>query len=114
MRSRGGAITFIADSAGLRPWASYVPYSISKAGVVALTRGLAIELAPAVRVNAVAPGPVLLPADYDEAARRKSIARTLLQRVGSAEDIAQAVVYLAAAPYVTGVVLPVDGGRHLG
>ncbi len=113
MARRGGAIVMIADVAGLRPWPGYLPYSISKAGMVALTRGLAIRLAPRVRVNAVAPGPVLPPEEYSPAEAAQAAAQTLLRRLGSAEDVAAAVVYLASAPYVTGVVLPVDGGRHL-
>ena len=114
MRERGGGIIFIADVAGLRPWRNYVPYSVSKAAVVALTRALAIELAPEIRVNAVAPGPVLLPHDFDAAATERAVARTLLHRTGRPSDVAEAVLYLATAEYVTGVVLPVDGGRHLG
>jgi pteridine reductase len=113
MARRGGAIVLIADVAGLRPWPAYLPYSISKAGVVALTQGLAIRLAPRVRVNAVAPGPVLPPEDDSAAEAARAAAQTLLKRLGTAEDVAEAVVYLATAPYVTGVVLPVDGGRHL-
>jgi len=113
MARRGGAIVMIADVAALRPWPGYLAYSISKAGVVALTRGLAIRLAPRVRVNAVAPGPVLPPEDFTTVETAKAAAQTLLRRLGSPEDVAAAVVYLASASYVTGVVLPVDGGRHL-
>jgi NAD(P)-dependent dehydrogenase (short-subunit alcohol dehydrogenase family) len=114
MRERGGSIVIIADVAGLRPWPSYVPYSASKAAAVSLTQGLALALAPKVRVNAVAPGPVLPPEESDAGAIRRSVSRTLLGRVGSPADVAGAVLYLATAPYVTGVILPVDGGRHLG
>jgi len=109
----GGVIISMADVAGLRPWADYLPYSIAKAGIVALTQGLAKALAPSVRVNAIAPGPVLLPDDYDAAAREREIARTLLKRAGHPEHIADAVVALVRNDYITGVVLPVDGGRLL-
>ena len=90
-----------------------MPYLVSKGGVVAMTRALARDLAPEVRVNAIAPGPVLLPDDWSEERSRAVANSTLLKRVGSAEDIGQAVVFLASAPYVTGVVLPVDGGYLL-
>lgn len=115
MRRRGsGAIVVIADVAGLQPWGNYVPYSASKAAAVSLTQGLAIALAPQVRVNAIAPGPILPPAGpRDEEALRRAASRTLLGRHGKPENITDAVLYLATADYVTGAVLPVDGGRHL-
>ncbi|MCB1163230.1 MAG: SDR family oxidoreductase [Candidatus Latescibacteria bacterium] len=113
MRERGGAIVNIADVAGQRPWPRYLAYSASKAGVIALTQGLARALAPAVRVNAVAPGPVMLPADYDDAQRDEALRGTLLGREGSAGNVAHAVRFLLENDYVTGVVLPVDGGRAL-
>ena len=109
----GGAIVTFADVAALRPWAEYAPYCAAKAGVVALTQALAKELAPAVRVNAIAPGPVLFPDDFDAAARAREIGRTLLQRAGDPEHVADAVVTLLRNDYITGVVLPVDGGRLL-
>jgi pteridine reductase len=109
----GGSIILLADVAGLRPWADYLPYSIAKAGVVALTHGLAKELAPSVRVNAIAPGPVLFPEDFDPAVRQREIKRTLLQREGSAQNVADAVLALIRNDYITGAVLPVDGGRAL-
>lgn len=111
-RQGGGCIVALGDVAALRPWADYIPYCVAKRAVVAHAMWLARELAPAVRVNVVAPGPVLFPPGYPAAARRREIARTLLRRAGSARDIAEAVVYLARADYVTGVVLPVDGGRR--
>lgn len=110
----GGSLIALADVAALRPWAEYLPYNVSKAGVVTLVHTLAKELAPQVRVNAVAPGPVLFPAGYDPQIRDREISRTLLQREGRAENVAQAVVALALNDYITGVVLPVDGGRWLG
>jgi pteridine reductase len=109
----GGTIVALADVAGLRPWADYLPYSVAKAGVIALTYGLAKALAPRVRVNAIAPGPVLFPDDYDPALREREVGRTLLRREGTPQHIADAVVAVARNDYLTGVVLPVDGGRVL-
>ena len=110
---KGGAIINIADLAAFESWPAYVPHSITKTGIVQMTRALARVLAPRVRVNAVAPGAVLLPDDWDEASRDHLIATTPLQRLGSAEDVARAVVYLVEADYVTGDTLIVDGGRHV-
>jgi NAD(P)-dependent dehydrogenase (short-subunit alcohol dehydrogenase family) len=108
----GGCIIALGDVAALRPWADYVPYCIAKRALVAHAMWLARALAPTVRVNVIAPGPVLFPPDFPAAARRREIGRTLLRRAGSARDVAEAVAYLARADYVTGVVLPVDGGRR--
>src|SRR3990170_9114765 len=91
----GGAIVNVADVAGLRPWTDYLPYSVSKAGVIALTQGLAKALAPTVRVNAVVPGPVLFADDTPEEERRRETGRTLLKRAGTPGDVARAVVFLA-------------------
>jgi len=112
VRQGSGCIVALGDVAALRPWADYVPYCVAKRAVVAHAMQLARTLAPAVRVNVVAPGPVLFPPDFPAAARRREIGRTLLKREGAARDIADAVTYLARADYVTGVVLPVDGGRR--
>jgi pteridine reductase len=109
----GGAIVTMADVAGLRPWADHLPYSIAKACVIALTRALAQELAPSVRVNAVAPGPVLFPEGFDAAAKACEVSRTLLQRQGASSNVADAVLSLLCNDYITGAVLPVDGGRVL-
>lgn len=109
----GGSMIMLADVAGLRPWADYLPYSIAKAGVIALTRGLAKEFAPCVRVNAIAPGPVLFPEEFDPVVRQREIDRTLLQRAGDPQNVADAVLALVRNDYITGVVLPVDGGRAL-
>ena len=110
-----GCIVNIADIHAERPMKSYVVYSIAKAGLVALTKSLAHELGPRVRVNAVAPGPIMWPEDdpsFDDQERRRIVAHTLLKREGSPEDIARAVMFLIQdAPYITGVILPVDGGR---
>ncbi len=106
----GASIVNIADVAAFQAWPSHVPYAATKAGLVSLTRGLARAWAPAVRVNAVAPGTVLLPEGEEE---DEAAARTALGRVGSPEDVARAVLYLAEAAYVTGEVVRVDGGGHL-
>ena len=90
-----------------------VPHAASKGALETITRQLAVQLAPSVRVNAVAPGAVLAPEGWPDAARRRYEETTPLRRLGTPDDVAQAVVYLASAPYVTGHVLFVDGGRHL-
>jgi len=114
MRRQGaGCIVAMTDVAALRPWADYIPYCVAKRAVLALAQGLAARLAPQVRVNAIAPGPVLFPPDFPPAARAREIARTRLGRAGDPADIAAAVRYLATNDYVTGSVLPVDGGRLL-
>lgn len=116
LRKAGGAIVNIADIHADRPLKSYVIYSIAKAGLIGLTRSLARELAPEVRVNAVAPGPVLWPDDesFDELSRQRIISHTPLKREGTPEDIAGAVHYLLAeANYVTGQTINVDGGRNI-
>jgi pteridine reductase len=113
LRAARGAIVNIADVGALRPWRNHTPYLVSKGGVITLTEALAKDLAPEVRVNAIAPGPVLLPDDWTPAQAESAARTVLLRRIGSPDDIAQAVVYLAQAEYVTGVVLPVDGGNRL-
>ena len=110
---REGSIVNIADLAAFESWPAYVPHGITKAGVVQMTRSLAQVLAPRVRVNAVAPGAVLLPDDWDQASRDRIIDTTPLRRLGSPDDVARAVVYLIEADYVTGDTLLVDGGRHV-
>ena len=116
LHARGGLIINLADIHGMRPLRRYPVYSIAKAGLIMLTRALARELGPHVRVNAVAPGPVMWPEDgLDPALEAKIIERTALKRTGSALDVARACLYFAAdAPYVTGQVLAVDGGRSIG
>jgi pteridine reductase len=116
LRKAQGAIVNIADIHAERPLKNYVVYSIAKSGLVALTRSLARELAPEVRVNAVAPGPILWPDDeaFDEVSRQRIISHTLLKREGTPDDIATAVHFLLAeATYVTGETINVDGGRHM-
>ena len=111
----GGAIVNIADIHAERPLKGYVVYSIAKAGLVALTRSLALELAPGVRVNAVAPGAIAWPEDgqFEPGERERIVATTPLRRTGNADEIAQAVHFLCTAPFVTGQVLAVDGGRSI-
>jgi len=113
MRARGGGrIVNLADWAGERPYNDYLPYCISKAGIVCLTKALAKALAPEVQVNAVAPGPVLPPDDLSEAERQAIVRATPLRRLGRPEDVARAVRFLAEeAEFTTGAVWLVDGGR---
>jgi pteridine reductase len=116
LRKSQGAIVNITDIHAERPLKNYVVYSVAKAGLVGLTRSLARELAPEVRVNAVAPGPILWPDDdsFDELSRQRIISHTPLRREGSPDDIAKAVHFLLAdATYVTGETINVDGGRHI-
>jgi pteridine reductase len=112
---KAGKMIFFADWAALRPYRNYLPYLVSKAGIICLTKALAKELAPHIQVNAIAPGPVLLPADFPEAERRKVIDATLLKRLGSPSDIVNSVLFLLeGSDFITGHVLVVDGGRLLG
>jgi pteridine reductase len=117
LRRQHGCIVNIVDIHAERPMHGHLLYSAAKAGLVALTKGLAQELAPQVRVNAVAPGVIVWPegeAWEDEEKRRKIVAHTLLKREGSPEDIAKTVQFLIAdAPYITGQVISVDGGRSI-
>lgn len=106
-----GRIVNIADVAGLEPWPRFTAHSVAKAGVVMLTRSLAQTLGPAITVNAIAPGTVLMPDGSSEGATRRSIEKTVLERVGSPDDVAGALRYLLEADYVTGHTLVVDGGR---
>ncbi len=108
-----GAIVNIVDLSAIIPFRNYLPHSAAKAGLLNLTYSLAMELAPAVRVNAIAPGPVLPPPEYTEQQIQAAARRTLIGRWGTAEDVAQAAVFLTQAPYITGVILPVDGGERL-
>jgi len=112
-RVKGGAIVNLACISAQRPWKDYLPYSISKAGVVALTTGLSKLLAPEVRVNAIAPGTVLPPEELGQKRREELRERIPLKRLGRPEDIVRAVRYLLDSDFVTGQVLAVDGGRGL-
>ena len=115
LKKRRGCIINITDIHAERPMKSYVVYSIAKAGLVGLTKSLARELAPEVRVNAVAPGPIMWPEDdanFDEVSRQRIISHTMLKRAGDPADIALAVRFFAMdTHFVTGQVLAVDGGR---
>ena len=115
LAKREGAIVNIVDIHADRPLKGYPLYSIAKAGLAALTKSLAVELAPRVRVNGVAPGAIAWPEDnqFDPAERSRILATTPLARMGSPQDIAQAVHFLACARFVTGQVLAVDGGRSI-
>ena len=111
MGHRGGRIINIADVGAVRAWPGYIPYGISKAGVVMLTTGLATALAPAIQVNAVGPGVVLLPEGFPRHSRRRIAARIPMGRHGEPADVADAVCFFATCPdYITGQVLFVDGG----
>ena len=114
MKSRGeGKIINMVDSSTERPWVSFLPYCTSKAGLVSLTKGLARALSPEVQVNGIAPGTVLTPPNNAEMDFSSSVEHSLLKRIGSAEDIVQAVEYLLLSDFVTGTILPVDGGRSV-
>lgn len=115
LKKRRGCIINITDIHAERPMKNYVVYSIAKAGLVGLTKSMARELAPEVRVNAVAPGPIMWPEDdanFDEVSRQRIISHTMLKRAGDPTDIALAVRFFAMdTHFVTGQVLAVDGGR---
>lgn len=117
LRKSHGCVVNITDMHVERPKKGYIVYSVAKAGLVTLTKSLAHELSPEVRVNAVAPGPVQWPEgnpQFDEVYRQRVINQTLLKRVGEPEDVAKAVKFLIYdAPFITGHVLAVDGGRSL-
>ena len=110
-----GAIVNLVDIHADRPLKGYPLYSVAKAGLAALTRSLALELAPRVRVNGVAPGAIAWPEDgqFEPGERERILASTPLARTGTPEDVAQAVHFLACAPYVTGQIVAVDGGRSI-
>lgn len=113
MRARGGgSIVNIADIAGLRPWARFPIHSISKAGILMLTQVAALALAPDIRVNAIAPGPVLKPENLTSARWAEFADRLPLRRPGTPEDIAAAVLFLMKNDYITGETLVVDGGNQ--
>lgn len=116
LKKVAGCIVNITDIHAERPLKNFVVYSIAKAGLAGLTRVLARELGPEVRVNGVAPGPIVWPENqsFDELTRQRVISHTLLKRIGDPDDIARAVYYLIAeATYVTGQIIAVDGGRSI-
>jgi pteridine reductase len=108
-----GAIVNIADLAAFESWPAYVPHGMTKAAVVQMTHAMARALAPDVRVNAVAPGVVLLPEGWSAEDAERLRSTTPLARLGTPEDVAHAVIFLLEAEYVTGEVIRVDGGRHV-
>jgi NAD(P)-dependent dehydrogenase (short-subunit alcohol dehydrogenase family) len=114
LRATRGSVVNMVDLSAFQAWSEYPHHAVSKAALAHLTRVQARALAPDVRVNAIAPGAVLPPDDWS-AERWEALARrAALRRVGSTDDVLQAVLYLADASFVTGHVLPVDGGRLLG
>jgi pteridine reductase len=115
LKQARGAIVNITDIHAERPLKGFPVYSVAKAGLAALTRSLALELAPEVRVNAVAPGAIAWPEEgkFDHAERERIVATTPLKRIGGPDDIAQAVHFLATALFVTGQTVAVDGGRSV-
>ena len=113
LKRRRGQIINIADLAAFETWPGYIPHGISKGGIVQLTRALARVLAPEIRVNAVAPGTVLMPDGWSEEDSARLDRTTPLGRNGSPADVTQAVLYLLDAGYVTGETVIVDGGRHV-
>lgn len=115
-QNSGGAIINVGDWAIARPYLNYAAYFVSKGSIPAMTRSLAVELAalnPRVRVNCILPGPVMLPPSLPAAERAAAIAGTLVKREGTPQHVADAVVFLAENDFVTGVCLPVDGGRTI-
>ena len=115
-QSEGGCIINIGDWAVARPYLNYAAYFPSKGAIPTLTRCLAVELGsrnPKVRVNCILPGPVMLPPDLPEAERQQAIDATLVKREGRPENIAQAAIALIDNDFITGVCLPVDGGRTI-
>jgi pteridine reductase len=115
LKARRGLILNMVDIHGLRPLKEHSVYCAAKAGLVMLTKSLARELGPEIRVNGIAPGPVLWPeVDMDETVKREIIDKTALKRPGSPQDIARTALFLAAhAPYITGQIIAVDGGRSI-
>ena len=112
----GGCIITLGDWAVARPYVNYSAYFPSKGAIPTLTRCLAVELGsrnPAVRVNCILPGPVMLPPDLPDTERRQAVNATLVKREGRPEDVARAVLYFVDNDFVTGVCLPVDGGRTI-
>jgi len=114
LASGEGVIVNIIDLSAWEPWPQFTAHSVSKSALLALTRQLALELAPQVRVNAIAPGPVLPPPDYSAERIARVAGMTLLKRWGTPEDIVEAVLYFVRANYVTGETIAVDGGERFG
>lgn len=113
LRRTRGAIVNIADLAAFETWPGYIPHGLTKSGIVHMTKALARVLAPDVRVNAVAPGTVLLPDDWTDRDEARLNQTTPLERQGSPDDVASAMLFLLDANYITGETIVVDGGRHV-
>ena len=114
MRKQGaGKIVNLGDWAGIRPYKDYLPYSVSKSGLIGLTKALAKELAPEIQVNCIALGMVIPPEEYSKAEIERLVNRTLTKRMGTPEDVARAVVFFCETDFATGTVLPLEGGRLL-
>ena len=113
LRRAKGAVVNIADLAAFETWPAYIPHGLAKSGVVQMTRALARVLAPEVRVNAVAPGTVLLPDDFSDKDAAHLNETTPLKREGTPADVASAMLFLLDADYITGETIIVDGGRHI-
>lgn len=113
MGRTGGKIVNIADVAAFQPWSAYAHHSISKAGLVMMTRVLARALAPRIQVNAVAPGPVLPPEGLTDEERQRLVEGTALKRLGDPSDVADAVLFLIRSDFITGETILVDGGKML-
>lgn len=113
-KQKSGKIINIADVAGILPWPGFIPYSVSKAGLISITKGMAKALAPEITVNAIASGTVLIQEEVSKAEAEQIKNLTLLKKIGSPEDIVNAVIFLLkGSDFVTGAVLVVDGGRLL-
>ena len=114
MRQQGaGKIVNLGDWAGIRPYKDYLPYSVSKSGLIGLTKALAKELAPEVQVNCIALGMVMPPENYSKKEVERLVSRTLTKKIGTPEDVARAVVFFCETDFATGTILPLEGGRLL-
>jgi pteridine reductase len=111
-KARAPVIVHIVDNAAERPMNKYAHYMLSKAGIAMLTKALAVELGPHVRVCGVAPGAVAFPESWSDEQKQQILKRVPLQRAGSPEDIARAVRFLVENDYLSGLIVPVDGGRQ--
>jgi len=113
LEASAGRIVNLVDLSAFQPWVGHPHHAVSKAGLLHLTRIMARALAPRVRVNAIAPGAVLLPEEYDEETRERSRAAAALGTLGSPEDVVRTLLFLERSPFITGEVIVVDGGRLL-
>ena len=115
MKRQGwGKIVNIGDPSGVNPWPSFIPYGLTKGGIISMTRGLAKALAPEVQVNCINPGPVMFPDDYSKENQERALKNTLLKKEGTAEDIAKTVRFIIeGSDYITGAIINVDGGRSI-